>query len=207
MKTNISHLFVKNCLVLSRQTRVSCKSLQNPVYLTIPTVSLSSTVCGRKVEKRPILRSKLYPTHLLQHRWQHFDPDKTTISFVDNLKFRHLSAGIFKTLSNMVKFYYMQIFYDKGLKLDEFVLGAKGGISFVSTCLGGNDTVSLKETVTGETLLTAEKSVKELDEEKQSLLVFNTEDIIYFNILDIGIIEDGIKRQVLCDSLSAYVKL
>ena len=168
--------------------------MQTPFQFTLPAVSLSSTVCSRKTVNRSFIRNKLYPSHHLQHRLQHFDADKTTISFVDNIAIRHLTAGLFKTFSNIIKFNYMQIFYDRDFKLNDFVEGAKVGISFVSSCLGENDTVSVQEAVTADTLSAAEESVKELDEDKQSLLIFNIEDIFYFNILDIGIIEDGVKR-------------
>ena len=204
MSSNILIGFLKNSSVLSRQSGIKCKIIQKPFQRFTPAVSLSSAVCGNRPRrslktslKTPILQDKLHPTHLTLHRLQHFDPDKTTISIVDNIKVRHLVASVFKTLSNMIKFFYMQRFYDQKLQVSDFVKGAKAGISFVSTCLGENDTASLTEVMSQEALSDAEKSVQELDEDKQSLLKFSTEDILYFNILDIGIIEDGIKRQVL----------
>lgn len=184
---------LRSASTVFRQIQSTRQSIQNPLILPLPAATFSSSSWQGKTDRKHLLRGQTHPTHHIQQRFYHEDPERT-ISTVERIAIKHISAGFLKMISNLVKYVYIQTFLDRSFKVGSFVDGAKAAICFVSCGLAEGNTDSLQDAVTSDTLSSAIEGVKELHEDKRHLLVIKTEDIFHFGILDIGIIEDQEKR-------------
>ena len=163
-----------------------------------PALKLASTLCHTQDTPSLLLRTRVsYPTHFQQQRASHDnsnDGDGCDKDIVKTVNVHQLATGVMQTFRNIIKFIYFKNVLDRSFKLEEFIVGARVAICYVSSCLAEGKLDSLQNVISTDALLTAVVTVENSSGEKKQLLNIKPDDIFHFGILDIGIIEDKEKR-------------